>query len=69
METITLNVRGMTCSGCVASVKRVLEAIGGVERAAVALDPGRAEVTFDPARTNFAVLKAAVEDAGYDLVA
>jgi len=68
LETINFKVYGMTCGGCAASVTRVLQAIGGVERAAVALDPGSAEVTFDPARTNPAALKAAVEDAGYDLV-
>ena len=42
---------GMTCGGCVASVTRVLKAVPGVERAAVVLDGGTAEVTFDPART------------------
>ena len=30
MQTITLNVDGMTCSGCVASVTRVLKAVPGV---------------------------------------
>jgi copper chaperone len=68
VETTTFKVHGMTCNGCTASVTRVLQAISGVERATVALDPGSAEVTFDPARTNLAALKLAVEDAGYDLV-
>ncbi|HEY8623361.1 MAG TPA: heavy-metal-associated domain-containing protein [Casimicrobiaceae bacterium] len=68
METITFKVHGMTCGGCAASVTRVLQAIPGVERAAVTLDPGGAEVAFDPARTNLAAFRAAVADAGYDLV-
>jgi copper chaperone len=68
METINFKVQGMTCGGCVASVTRVLENVAGVEKATVVLDRGSAEVTFDPAHTNVAALKLAVEGAGYDLV-
>ena len=69
METITMNVKGMTCSGCVASVTRVLKAVPGVTDVAVTLQPGTAKVTFDPARTGAPALKRAVVDAGYDVVA
>ena len=37
METITMNVNGMTCGGCVASVTRVLKAVPGVTDVAVTL--------------------------------
>lgn len=66
MESTTLKVRGMTCSGCVASVTRVLEQINGVTRVEVALDPGQATVHYDPAVTDPARFKAAVEDAGFE---
>ena len=69
METTTLNVQGMTCGGCVASVTRLLKAVPGVAEAAVTLEPGAAKVTFDAARTNVAALRTAVEGAGYDVVA
>jgi copper chaperone len=69
METVTLGVQGMTCGGCVASVTRVLRAVPGVEGVEVTLQPGAAKVTFDPARTGVPALKAAVEDAGYDVPA
>jgi copper chaperone len=68
METITMNVQGMTCGGCVASVTRVLKAVPGVRDVAVTLAPGAATVTFDPASTDAPALRAAVEDAGYDVV-
>ncbi len=64
-ETISLNVQGMTCGGCVASVTRVLKAVPGVDEVTVTLQPGTARVTFDPARATMSVLRAAVEDAGY----
>jgi copper chaperone len=69
METITMNVKGMSCGGCVANVTRVLKAVPGVADVAVTLEPGTAKVTFDPARTAAPALRTAVEDAGYDVVA
>jgi copper chaperone len=65
METITMKVGGMSCQGCVGSVTRVLKATPGVQDVSVTLNPGRAEVRFDPAQTSRARLESAVEDAGY----
>ncbi|MGC1819303.1 MAG: heavy-metal-associated domain-containing protein [Casimicrobiaceae bacterium] len=69
MESVKLDVQGMTCQGCVASVTRVLKAVPGVADAAVTLQPGAATVTFDPTRTNVTALGAAIRDAGYDVAA
>jgi copper chaperone len=69
METITMNVKGMSCGGCVASVTRVLKAVPGVDEVSVTLNPGAAKVTYDPGRADAARLKSAIEDAGYDVVA
>jgi copper chaperone len=69
METVSLDVQGMTCGGCVASVTRVLKAVPGVADVAVTLQPGVAKVTFDPGRTGPPALRAAIEAAGYDVVA
>ena len=69
METITLNIGGMSSQGCVGSVTRVLKALPGVANVAVKLDPGSAEITFDPSRTDLASMRAAIEDAGYDVAA
>jgi copper chaperone len=65
MEKVTFNVQGMSCNGCVGSVTRVLKATPGVQEVNVTLQPGRAEVSFDPARTDAAALRTAIEDAGY----
>lgn len=66
MEAATIKVSGMTCQGCVRSVKRVLEAIPGVEGVVVSLERGEAALRFDPASTGVPALRKAVEDAGYD---
>ena len=47
MENATLNVTGMTCQGCVASVTRVLKAVPGVSDVVVTLQPGTATVVYD----------------------
>ena len=68
MESITIPIKGMTCEGCVASVKRVLEDIDGVERVDVQLEPGQAKVDYVPGRVNAARLRSAIEGAGYEVV-
>lgn len=67
METTVLKVNGMTCGGCVRSVKTVLESIDGVRSAEVSLDKARATVTYDPAKTDVNRMKEAVTDAGYQI--
>ena len=68
METITLNVKGMTCMGCVRSVKNVLEPLPGVSNVEVILDTGKVTLTFDPAKSDIKTFKPAIEDAGYDVI-
>lgn len=67
METTTIPVGGMTCMGCVASVKRVLGGIGGIAGAEVTLDPAQAIVTYDAGKVNLQAIKTAISDAGYDV--
>ena len=66
METIVLEVDGMTCGGCVRSVTNVLKALPGVSAADVSLEKSQAKVTFDPALADATALRAAVEEAGYE---
>lgn len=67
METTIIPVGGMTCMGCVASVKRVLGGIGGISSAEVTLDPAQATVTYDAGRIDIQTIKTAISDAGYDV--
>ena len=66
MQHITLNIDGMTCNGCVASVTKILQGVDGVVSAEVSLADKRAEVAFDATKTSVDALIAAVEDGGYD---
>ena len=66
METLTLNIGGMTCGGCVKSVTRILENTEGVAKAEVSLENKNAVIEFNPAKTNPAALIEVVEEGGYD---
>ena len=46
----TLDVQGMTCGSCTASVRIVLKKLDGVTDAKVSFDERRAVVTYDPAK-------------------
>ena len=65
MKTITLNIEGMHCGGCVKSVTQVLSELYGVQSADVQLE-GKANITFDENRVNVAQLIEVIEDAGFD---
>jgi copper chaperone len=62
----TFAVQGMTCGGCVKSVTRVLNALPGVKESSVSLQPGRAEVEYDPAVASAEAIMRAITNAGYE---
>ena len=69
METTVVKISGMTCMGCVASVKKVLAAIDGVQNVDVSLEKAQATIGYDAARARPAQFKTAIEDAGFEAAA
>ena len=63
----TFTVQGMTCGHCVASVTEEVQENPGVERVDVVLETGAVTVTSSEPLDDSAV-RAAVEEAGYQLV-
>lgn len=63
--TVTLDVKGMTCTACPITVKRVLKRVPGVADAAVDFKAGTAEVRFDPDKVQPDALAKAVTGAGF----
>ena len=64
MEKV-LMVEGMSCGHCVMSVKKALSEVEGVGAVDVDLESGRVKVVGEVLADD--ALKAAVEDAGYDV--
>ena len=69
MTTTTLNIQGMTCGGCVNSVRMALASFPGIGQTDVSLEKGQATIEYDPAQVSPEQLKTAVMDAGYDIKA
>ncbi len=65
MSRISLIISGMTCGHCRQKVEDALTAVDGVWGVSVDLGGGEAEVDFDDKIADADVLRAAVEDAGY----
>ncbi len=61
-----LQVNGMTCGGCEASVTRILNAINGVDGVHASAETGRVVVDLDE-DVPLQMLRAAIEGAGFSV--
>ncbi|MDQ3186234.1 MAG: heavy-metal-associated domain-containing protein [Pseudomonadota bacterium] len=68
MQTEIVKIKGMTCMGCVNSVKNVLEKIPGVGSADVSLEQSEATIQYDPTVISTDQLKDAIQGAGFEVV-
>lgn len=67
MNTLTLTVTGMSCMGCVNSVKNLVTALPGVTGVQVDLTSGRVEITHDPAQSDRQAIAQAIREGGYQV--
>lgn len=67
MATSTYQVQGMTCGHCVSAVSSEIGQLTGVSDVSVDLQTGKVTVTAEQQLDDDAV-RAAVEEAGYELV-
>ncbi|RXZ80670.1 copper chaperone [Paenibacillaceae bacterium] len=66
MKTEILEVRGMSCGHCVASVEKALKSVGAA--GSVDLAAGKVEVQYNDEAVTIAAVKEAIEEQGYDVV-
>lgn len=64
-KAVVLHIEGMTCNGCIITVKKSLTRVDGVVEAKVTLDPPQAVVKYDSAKVTVAALITATTNAGY----
>ena len=64
MRQITIPIGGMSCGGCVSTVRSALRALPGVRVDAVTA--GSATVSYVEARTSPAAIAKAIRGAGYE---
>lgn len=68
MNNITLQIGGMMCVRCAAAVEHALKETDGVTAVTVSYASERAEVTYDPDKTNRKRMEKAIKKAGYTVV-
>jgi len=68
-QTVTLDVKGMTCPTCPLTVQVALKKQPGVEEVKMDARHNTARVIFDPAKVSAERLAKAVTDAGYPATA
>jgi copper chaperone len=67
METVTLNVSGMSCGHCVKAVEGSVGKLDGVKKVEVKLDKGQVDVEFDANVVSLGTIKETIDDQGYDV--
>ncbi len=64
-ETITLNVRGMSCSQCTKRVEGELKRINGVKNAEASLKEAKVKITVEKGKVTAEQLTEAINNMGY----
>jgi copper chaperone len=64
MQQMTITIAGMSCSGCVNSVRNALTRLPGVQVEQV--EVGSAVVSYDPAVTTPEFIQSAIVKAGFE---
>ncbi|MFB6091706.1 MAG: heavy metal translocating P-type ATPase [Haloquadratum sp.] len=67
-RTIHLDITGMSCANCSATVGDALETLDGVEAASVNFATDEGAVEYDPEEISLGKLVETIEDAGYGVV-
>lgn len=67
MNILELNVTGMSCMGCVNSVKNLLSALPGVTNIQIDLATGRVSMEHDPNQSDRAAICQAIQNGGYQV--
>lgn len=67
-DMVVIQVGGMTCASCVATVEKTLKRLKGVQEAQVNLAAGSARVRYDSQLVALSDMDRAVDDVGYELI-
>lgn len=68
IDQVTIGIKGMVCASCVSVIEESLMALEGVFSANVNLATEKATVRYNPEQVSIEALKAAIVDAGYEVI-
>lgn len=64
-ESVVIPIEGMSCSACVARVKKALKETEGVSGVHVSLEKREAEIRYDSTKISSEKLAEAIDELGY----
>lgn len=67
IQTITLDIKGMTCTGCEATVKNAANSVEGVLEANASYDTGKATIKYDQNKTDREAIVSAINKTGFTI--
>ena len=67
VETLVLDIDGMSCTGCVYHIEHALQKLNGVYRADASYEKGTALVSFDPQLLHIDTIIHTVQQTGYSV--
>ncbi len=67
LASITLEIEGMTCGGCVANIERALQDLKGMHHVSVSYKDSKGVMTFDDKALASSEIVARISDEGYDV--
>jgi len=62
---VTVNITGMHCENCVASVEKGVKELDGIVSVAVSLSDSNAVVSYDASKVDLEKIQKAIESRGY----
>ncbi len=65
IETIKLNIDGMTCSGCEENINHFVNKLDGVIETQTSYEKGTSEIKFDKTKTNLGEIEGVIKSKGY----
>ena len=67
MQTVTLNVQGMSCGHCVKAIEGSVGHLEGINEVNVNLSEAQVEVSFNESQVSLEKIKETIEEQGYDV--
>lgn len=67
MQSVTLNVQGMSCGHCVSTIEGSVGKLEGVNEVKVKLNAAQVEVSFNESQLPLEKIKETIEEQGYDV--
>ncbi len=67
-QTVTFDVKGMTCSGCASHVETDVNKLTGIVSVDAIYEEATAKVEFDKSKVTLAQIEAAINGTGYQVI-